>query len=73
MNNSTEARKNLAREIRNGAVLIHSGNTVYRNNDTWYPFRQDSNFYYLTEWPEPGTCSHSYQRLNTRITSFCSG
>ena len=53
MNNSTEARKNLAQQIRNGAVLIHSGNIVYRNNDTWYPFRQDSNFYYLTEWPEP--------------------
>ena len=53
MNNSTEARKNLAQHIRNGAVLIHSGNIVYRNNDTWYPFRQDSNFYYLTEWPEP--------------------
>ena len=25
---------------------------MYRNNDTWYPFRQDSNFHYLTAWPE---------------------
>ena len=53
MNNSTDARKHLAQQIGNGAVLIHSGKITYRNNDTWYPFRQDSNFYYLTEWPEP--------------------
>ncbi len=53
MNNSSTARENLAKTIKNGAVLMHSGHTVYRNNDTWYPFRQESNFYYLTEWPEP--------------------
>ena len=53
MGNSKIARENLAKEIKNGAVIIHSGDIVYRNNDTWYPFRQNSNFYYLTEWPEP--------------------
>ena len=53
MGNSKIARENLAKQIKNGAVILHSGNIVYRNNDTWYPFRQDSNFYYLTEWPEP--------------------
>ena len=53
MGNSKIARKNLAKQIKNGAVILHSGSIVYRNNDTWYPFRQDSNFYYLTEWPEP--------------------
>ena len=51
MGNSKIARENLAKEIKNGAVIIHSGDIVYRNNDTWYPFRQNSNFYYLTEWP----------------------
>ncbi|MBL6836392.1 MAG: aminopeptidase P N-terminal domain-containing protein, partial [Candidatus Actinomarina sp.] len=53
MGNSKIARENLAKKITNGAVILHSGSIVYRNNDTWYPFRQDSNFYYLTEWPEP--------------------
>ena len=53
MGNSKIARENLAKEIKNGAVILHGGEIVYRNNDTWYPFRQDSNFYYLTEWPEP--------------------
>ena len=53
MNNSLEARNNLAKKIKNGAVLIHSGHTQTRNNDVLHPFRQNSNFYYLTGWPEP--------------------
>ena len=53
MNNATNARNRLAKVIQNGAVLLHGNSVVYRNNDTWYPFRQDSNFHYLTEWPEP--------------------
>ncbi len=53
MNISLKNRERLANEIVNGAVLIHGNNSVYRNNDVAYPFRQDSNFHYLTEWPEP--------------------
>ena len=50
---SLKNRERIANEIVNGAVLIHGNNSVYRNNDVAYPFRQDSNFHYLTEWPEP--------------------
>ena len=50
---SLKNRELIANEIVNGAVLIHGNNSVYRNNDVAYPFRQDSNFHYLTEWPEP--------------------
>ena len=50
---SLNNRERLANEIVNGAVIIHGNNSVYRNNDVGYPFRQDSNFHYLTEWPEP--------------------
>ena len=53
MNISRKNRERLANEIVNGAVLIHGNNSMYRNNDVAYPFRQDSNFHYLTEWPEP--------------------
>ena len=53
MNISRKNRELLANEIVNGAVLIHGNNSMYRNNDVAYPFRQDSNFHYLTEWPEP--------------------
>ena len=41
MNNATNARDRLAETIKNGAVLLHGNSVVYRNNDTWYPFRQD--------------------------------
>ena len=46
-------RENLAKEIGEGAVLLHGNNTIYRNNDVAFDFRQDSNFHYLTAWPEP--------------------
>ena len=53
MNISLKNRERIANEIVHGAVLIHGNKSVYRNNDVAYPFRQDSNFHYLTEWPEP--------------------
>ena len=46
-------RENLSKKIVKGAVLIHGNNTVYRNNDVAFDFRQNSNFHYLTSWPEP--------------------
>ncbi len=33
-------------------AIIPSGNVKQRSNDTYYPFRQDSNFYYLTGFLE---------------------
>jgi len=53
MNLSKQARERLAKEIKNGAVLLHGNKTIYRNNDANYQFRQFSDFHYLTEWPEP--------------------
>ena len=46
-------RENIPKKIGHGAVLLHGSNTIFRNNDVAYDFRQDSNFHYLTEWPEP--------------------
>lgn len=37
----------------NAVVVIPSGNEVTRSNDTEYPFRQNSDFYYLTGFDEP--------------------
>ena len=31
-------RENIAKKIGHGAVLLHGGNTVYRNNDVAYDF-----------------------------------
>ncbi|MCF7902581.1 MAG: aminopeptidase P N-terminal domain-containing protein [Candidatus Marinimicrobia bacterium] len=34
-------------------ALFHSSPTVNRNDDVDYPYRQESDFYYLTGWEEP--------------------
>lgn len=35
----------------NACAIIHSSASYQRNNDVEQPFRQDSDFYYLTGWP----------------------
>ena len=40
----------------NSIAIIHSANYKTRSNDTEYPFRQDSNFYYLTGFKEDESC-----------------
>lgn len=50
-----ERRRALARAIGPGGVaIIPAAEEVVRNRDTHYPFRQCSDFAYLTGFPEPG-------------------
>ena len=51
--NQKDTLARLAKKIGDGVVVIHGATLQYRNADTWHPFRQDSNFHYLTGWPEP--------------------
>ncbi len=45
---------NLANMLPNNTLaMVYSGEHAYRNNDVDYPFRPDSNFYYLTGFDEP--------------------
>lgn len=37
----------------NSIAVLPSAREIYRNSDTHYPFRQDSDFYYLTGFNEP--------------------
>ena len=47
-------RKRLCDELLEGSVvIISSALTKYRNADSSYPYRQDSNFYYLSGYDEP--------------------
>ena len=47
-------RKQLLQQIgKNNIALIGSASTRIRNRDVDYPFRQDSDFYYLTGFNEP--------------------
>ncbi len=46
-------RKKLAKKLLNNSVtLLTSAEPKVRSNDTNYPYRQDSNFYYLTGFKE---------------------
>ncbi len=47
-------RARLAKKLGTGAVaIIPSGRMVQRNGDVHYPFRPDSDFFYLTGFSEP--------------------
>ncbi len=48
-----ERRDSLAKKlVKNSIAVLFSTNYKNRSNDTEYPFRQDSNFYYLTGFKE---------------------
>ena len=45
--------KSLESEPNNGLVIIPTADEVFRNQDSTYQYRYDSNFYYLTGFIEP--------------------
>ncbi|RLA63699.1 MAG: Xaa-Pro aminopeptidase [Epsilonproteobacteria bacterium] len=51
--NFKNRRQKLFEVIEDGVALIPSGNYVTKSHDTDFPFRQDSNFNYLTGFGEP--------------------
>jgi Xaa-Pro aminopeptidase len=48
-----ERRQKLAEKIKGSALIVASHPELIRNHDVGYPYRQDSNFYYLTGFEEP--------------------
>ena len=46
-------RKNLLKELDQGVAIINTNPHLNRNRDCQFPFRPDSDFYYLTGFPEP--------------------
>jgi Xaa-Pro aminopeptidase len=54
MTEYAKRRKTLMQRIgANGIVILHSAPEVFRNADTTYAYRQNSDFYYLTGFNEP--------------------
>jgi len=50
-----QRRQQLADQMpKNSIALLSGAKQMIRNNDTAYPFRQDSDFYYVTGFAEPG-------------------
>ncbi|MCK5883230.1 MAG: aminopeptidase P family protein [Bacteriovoracaceae bacterium] len=55
MERFVERRKRLLSTIEEGIIFIPSEELKIRSNDTQYPFRQNSNFLYLTGFTEPNS------------------
>jgi Xaa-Pro aminopeptidase len=54
MTEYAKRRKDLMQKIgSNGIVILPSAPEVVRNGDAFYPYRQNSDFYYLTGFEEP--------------------
>ncbi len=53
MNIFAERRKKVAQAIPGGALVVAAHPELIRNDDVHYPYRQDSNLFYLTGWEEP--------------------
>ena len=50
----SKRRRELMRMMGEGAIaIVPAAREKIRNRDTHYPFRQDSDFHYLTGFPEP--------------------
>ncbi len=48
-----ERRTHFSQAIGDGFAVIPGGQETVRNHDNTYPFRQDSDFFFLTGFPEP--------------------
>ena len=46
-------RNEFFKHMEDGIAIFFSATQKSRNNDVEYPYRQDSDFYYLTGWTEP--------------------
>ncbi|WP_413559370.1 aminopeptidase P family protein [Bdellovibrio sp. HCB209] len=53
MNIFAARRKALAQQIPGSALVVASHPELIRNHDVHFPYRQDSNMFYLTGWEEP--------------------
>lgn len=53
MNIFAERRNKAGQEIQGGALVVASHPEHIRNHDVHFPYRQDSNLFYLTGWEEP--------------------
>lgn len=55
MSQFAERRKRLSALVGDSIVIIPAHPEYIRNNDVHYPYRQDSNLFYLTGFEEPGS------------------
>lgn len=70
--NYLERRKQLLAQMPEGSVMVIAAESLKtRNNDAEYPFRQSSNFYYLTGFNEPDALLVLAKGAENPVTLFC--
>ncbi len=55
MSQFRERRQRLAAQLKGSALIVVAHPEMIRNNDVHYPYRQDSNLFYLTGFEEPSS------------------
>jgi Xaa-Pro aminopeptidase len=66
-----ERRERVLAAVADGVAIIPAARTIVRNNHTPYPFRQNSDFFYLTGFNEPdAVLVLAQQRNGYRSTLF---
>ena len=53
MDRFADRRSRFSDQLDDGIAVIPAGSETIRNHDVTHPFRQNSDFYYLTGFPEP--------------------
>jgi Xaa-Pro aminopeptidase len=67
----SERRKKLIKVMGTGTAILKGAPEQIRTNDTEYPYRQDSDFFYLTGYAEPGAaCIINPNDLEKPFTLF---
>lgn len=68
----TERRQQLLEQMPDGSIMVIAAESLKtRNNDAEYPFRQASNFYYLTGFNEPDALLVLAKGGEYPVTLFC--
>lgn len=65
-----ERRKKAGQEIQGGALVVASHPEHIRNGSVEFPYRQDSNMFYLTGWEEPESVLIYRPGLNPETVMF---
>ncbi len=64
-------RETLAQTMENGVAVVRASRTLHRNADAEFPFRQHSDFFYLTGYDEPDAVLVIAPHAQTeRVTMF---
>ncbi len=70
MNIFSERRRLVGQEIFGSALVVASHPEHIRNHDVHFPYRQDSNLFYLTGWEEPESVLILRPGLNPEAVMF---